>query len=260
MKASKSDHTSRFTFQPSDHEALILAALGLTYSNLLPWWATRRGLNPELMFRRANAGLVALMLAYAARRSGGLQEVGLRRRGLLKSLGGGVLTGFALSVPPLIFFYRPILLDTPLEYGPIHGLSRRELMQDLLFGVPVNIALLEELLFRGLVYSTLRRGHSTTFSVLASSAAFAGWHFSVTYTTAAQTNLSTAARLPCFLKPFVQPLAVLGGMLTTGLAGIAFNLVRERTGNLAGSVVAHWLVDGIMIYALWKGRPDQPEP
>lgn len=237
----------------------MLATLGLTYSNLLPWWATRRGLNPELMFRRVNAGLVVLMLAYATRRPGGLREVGLRRRGLLKSLGGGVLAGLGLSVPPLIFFYRPILLDTPLEYGPIHNMSRRELWQDLLFGVPINIGLLEELLFRGLLFSTLRRGHSTTFSMLASSAAFAGWHFSVTYTSAAQTNLSTAARLPRFLKPFVQPLAVAGGMLTTGLAGIAFNLVRERTGNLAGSVVAHWLVDSIMIYALWRGRPDQPQ-
>jgi membrane protease YdiL (CAAX protease family) len=38
---------------------------------------------------------------------------------------------------------------------------------------------------------------------------------------------------------------------------VAFGLVRERTGNLAGSIVAHWLVDGIMIYSLWRGRPDQ---
>ncbi|MDQ3928603.1 MAG: CPBP family intramembrane metalloprotease [Chloroflexota bacterium] len=257
MKPSTPHHVSRFTLQPSDAEALALTALGLAYSNLLPWWATRRGLNPELMFRRVNAGLVALMLAYAARRSGGLASVGLQRSGLAKSLLGGTLVGLGLSVPPLIFFYRSILLDTPLEYGPIHGMSRRQLLQDLFIGVPVNIALLEELLFRGLIFSSLRRNHSLAVSLAGASVAFAGWHFSVTYTTAAQTNLATAARLPRFLKPFVQPLAVLGGMLSTGLAGVAFGLLRQRTGNLAGSIVAHWLVDGIMIYALWRGRPDQ---
>lgn len=257
MKPNTLLHVSRFTLHPSDREAVALTLLALAYSNLLPWWATRRGLNPELMFRRVNAGLVALMLAYAARRSGGLQEVGLRGPGLAKSVVGGTLAGIGLSVLPLIFFYRPILLDTPLEYGPIHGMTRRELLQDLFLGVPVNIALLEELLFRGLIFSALRRNHSLPASLAGASAAFAGWHFSVTYTTAAQTNLSTAARLPRFLKPFVQPLAVVGGMLTTGLAGVAFGLVRERTGNLAGPVVAHWLVDGIMIYALWRGRPDQ---
>ncbi|MEA2575507.1 MAG: protease family protein [Chloroflexia bacterium] len=257
MKPSKPHHVSRFTFQPSDTEVLALTTLALAYSNLLPWWATKRGLNPESMFRRVNTGLVVLMLTYAARRSGGLERVGLRLPGLGKSLQGGTLIGLALSIPPLIFFYRPILLDTPLEYGPIHGMSRRELLQDLFVGVPVKIALLEELLFRGLIFSALRRNHSPALSLAGASAAFAGWHFSVTYTTAAQTNLATAARLPSFLKPFVQPLAVLGGMLSTGLAGVAFGLVRQRTNNLAGSIVAHWLVDGIMIYALWRGRPDQ---
>lgn len=257
MKRRKPRHASRPALHPSDGEALVLTLLALAYSNLLPWWATRRGLNPESMFRRVNAWLVVLMLAYAARRSGGLGRVGLGRRGLVKSVAGGTLTGLGLSVPPLIFFYRPILLDTPLEYGPITGMSRREVVEDLFVGVPVKIALLEELLFRGLIFSALRRNHSLPLSLAGASAAFAGWHFSVTYTTAAQTNLSTAARLPGFLKPFVQPLAVAGGMLTTGLAGVAFGLVRERTGNLAGPIVAHWLVDGIMIYSLWRGRPDQ---
>jgi membrane protease YdiL (CAAX protease family) len=240
----------------SDREALALIALAFAYSNLLPWWATRRGLNPEMMFRRVNSWLVLLMLAYTARRSGALQRVGLRRRGLAKSVLGGTLTGLGLSIPPLIFFYRPILLDTPLEYGPIHGMSRRDLLQDLFVGVPLKIALLEEWLFRGLIFSALRRNHSLAVSLAGASAAFAGWHFSVTYTTAAQTNLSTAARLPRFLKPFVLPLAVLGGMLSTGLAGVALGLVRERTGNLAGPIIAHWLVDGIMIYALWRGRAE----
>jgi membrane protease YdiL (CAAX protease family) len=44
-------------------------------------------------------------------------------------------------------------------------------------------------------------------------------------------------------------------MLTTGVAGVAFGMLRERTGNLAGPIVAHWVVDGLMITLLWLRRP-----
>ena len=37
----------------------------------------------------------------------------------------------------------------------------------------------------------------------------------------------------------------------TGLAGVAFCLLRERTDNLAGPIIAHWLADGLMIATLW---------
>ena len=82
--------------------------------------------------------------------------------------------------------------------------------------------------------------------------AFALWHFTVTYASAKHTNMATAARIPQFLRPMIHPIAVIGGMISTGLAGVVFGLVRERTGNLAGPVVAHWVVDGLMIAALWR--------
>lgn len=249
---SKPLYVSRFT--PQNVEALTLAGLGLVYSNGLAWWAHRRGVAPEEAFRRLNVGVLALMVGYAALRRGGLRGVGVVPERLGRSVLWGVVTGTVLSLPPLVFFYGPILLDTPLEYGPIARMTRREMLLDVLVRVPLSIALFEELLFRGLLYSALRRGRSAAFSLAASSAAFAGWHFAVTYTSAAQSNLSSAARLPWPLKPFVQPLAVMGGLLSTGLAGAAFGLVRERTGNLAAPVAAHWLVDGVMIVALWRRR------
>lgn len=251
---SKAHHVSRFMFHSHDGEALALSVLSLTYSNGLAWWAHRRGALPDEAFRRLNVGVLALLLAYGALRPGGLHGIGFCKSGLGKSVAGGLVAGLGLSVPPLVFFYKPILLDTPLEYGPISGMTRQEMLLDTGVRIPLTVALFEELLFRGLLYSSLRRGHSVFFSLLANSAAFAGWHFAVTSASAAQSNLSSSARLPALLKPFVQPLAVLGGMLSTGAAGVAFGLVREYTGNLAGSIVAHWLVDSVMIFALWRRR------
>jgi uncharacterized protein len=240
-------------------EALVLGAALLGYSNGIALWAERRGNLPDGLFRVLNPLLIALMLIYAARKPGGLAEVGVHRAGLARSLAGGAAVGLGLAAPPLFFFYKPLLLDTPLEYGPISRFTRREMLVDVFLRVPVGIALLEELAFRGLLYAALRRSLPTRAAIAASAATFSGWHLMVTATSAAQTNLSAAARLPRLLRPYVQPIAIVGGLLTTGAAGLAFGALRERSGNLAGSVLAHWIVDGLLIATLWR-RSQLPGP
>lgn len=241
--------------KPDLREALALGALFFAYSNGLALWGVRRGYLPEALFRQLNPALVAAMLVYAASRRGGLEAVGVRNEGLRGSVLGGAGLGLALSLPPLFFFHKPFLLDTPLEYGPISQMARREMLVDVLFRVPLGIAVLEELAFRGLLQASLRRELSPGAAIVGSAAGFAAWHLTVTATSAAASNIGTAARLPLFIKPYIQPLAVLGGMLTTGIAGILFGALRERTGNLAGPIIAHWIVDGLMIAALWLKRP-----
>lgn len=239
---------------PELREAFLLGAVLVAYSNGVAIWAGRRGKYAEELFRRMNPLLTAAMLAFASRSEEGLPGVGLRREGLRKSLLAGLGVGAVLSGPPLLFFYRPLLLDTPLEYGPISRMTCREMLVDVFVRVPVGIALLEELAFRGLLYSALRRQLPVGWAIFGSSAAFEAWHLTVTATSASESNLKSAARLPPFLKPFVMPLAVGGGMLTTGVAGAGFAILREWSGNLAGPILAHWLVDGVMIVALWLRR------
>ena len=235
-------------------EASLLSVALLAYSNGLTLYALRRGTQPERFFRRVNRPFLLAMLLYAAWRPGGLRAVGFKREELGKSVLGGLALGGALSGPPLLFFFRPFLLDTPLEYGPITRMTRRELLVDVLLDVPIGIALLEELAHRGLLYSALLKMGGERVAIVGSAVGFAGWHFMVTATSAAESNLSSAFCLPRFLRPYVQPLAVAGGMLSTGVAGLLFGLLRARTGNLAAPIVAHWLVDGVMIAALWLRR------
>lgn len=242
--------------KPTLLEAGVLAVSLLLYSNGLVLWELRRGhgQDPERLARALNPTLLRCLLLYARLRPGMWQQTGLRRENLSKSVGWGILAGLGLSVPPLFFFYRPMVLDTPLEFGPVAQMSRRQLFVDLFFRMPVGIALLEELAFRGLLYGILRGAMPVRAASAVSSAAFAGWHMTVTATTAAQTNLGDA-RLPSFVKPYIRPLSVLGGMISTGIAGAIFAALREKTGNLAGSMAAHWVVNTVMIAALWLGRP-----
>jgi len=233
-------------------EPLILTALLLAYSNGLTMLATKRGRDPERSFLFANPALLLAMMAYASSRPGGLHAAGLRREGLGKSVLLGLGAGGLLSIVPLAFFRNPVLLDTPLEYGPVVTMTAGDLLKDIGLRASVNIACLEELAFRGILYDSLRVRFSERAAIVGSACAFAGWHFAVTYTTTThQTNILATTRLPAFLRPFIPVMIVLGTMLTTGMAGVLFAYLRMRTGNLAASVAAHWAVDSLMIGALW---------
>jgi membrane protease YdiL (CAAX protease family) len=237
------------------HEPLLLAVLLLAYSNGTTVLAYKRGRDPERAYLFANPLMLLAMLLYALKRSGGLRAVGLRREGLAGSVMKGLGLGGLLSLVPLLFFRKPVLLDTPLEFGPVASMSKRGLLLDVGMRVPVNIALMEEVAFRGLLYDALRMRYSERMAVVGSALAFAGWHFAVTYAAVRQTNLAMSARLPAPLQSLVQPIAVSGGMLSTGLAGAAFALLRRHTDNLAGPVAAHWLLDSLLIASLWYTSP-----
>src|SRR5204863_1141924 len=125
-------------------EAVALAIALLVYSNGMGLWAHRRGSSSDGLFRSVNPFLTVLLLAYAALRPGGLRAVGLRRDGLEASLAGGAGVGLALSGVPLLLLHKPLVLDTPLEYGPVAHFTRREMLKDVLVDVPIGIALFEE--------------------------------------------------------------------------------------------------------------------
>jgi len=234
-------------------EPIILSAILLAYSNGLTALARGQRKDPERTYLFANPVVLLSLLWYASRRSGGLAAVGLQGRGLGWSLLMGMATGGILSIMPLLFFNKSLLLDTPLEYGPVTTMTRRDLLKDVGLRVPINIALMEELAFRGLLYDSLRVRLSAGAATAGSAIVFACWHFSVTYETiAGQTNLADAARLPSALGPFIPAIALLGGLISTGIAGATFAYIRMRTGNLAGPVLAHWLIDALMIAALWR--------
>ncbi len=233
------------------NEPLALTALLLIYSNGTAL-IRKRDHEPERTYLYANPIMLLGLLLYASKREDGLEAVGLGKHKAISSTLKGLGLGGLLSIVPLIFFHKPVLLDTPLEYGPVANMTGKELAKDISLRVLVNIAFMEELAFRGLLYDSLRTRFSEKAAIIGSAAAFAGWHFAVTYASVKQTNMADSVRLPRFLRPFMLPIATLGGMLTTGIAGAAFAMLRKHSDNLAGPIAAHWLVDGLMIGSLWR--------
>lgn len=237
---------------PSDQrKPLVVAAVLIAYSNVLASVAYLLGLSAEITFRYINPLLLLVLIPYTAKQQGGLKWAGLHKKGVWASAAWGVPVGLGLAAISIFFFANPLVSDAPLAYGPITGMSHAELWFDLLVRIPLSIAFFEELAFRGLLLGMLRRRLPVWKAIGLSALAFGLWHLGVTAISVMQTNVAGANNLPSFLQELVVPLGALGGVIATGAAGVAFALIRERTGNLAGCVVAHWLADALMIGSLW---------
>src|SRR5690348_3768905 len=110
-------------------EAVILTVVALGYSNGLAILAMKRCRVAVQAYRWTNQVFqVAFLITLARVRRTSvrrlLREAGVQRAGWSVALGGGLVLGGVLAAPALVFFARPLVLDSPLEYGPIGGLSR----------------------------------------------------------------------------------------------------------------------------------------
>jgi membrane protease YdiL (CAAX protease family) len=104
-------------------------------------------------------------------------------------------------------------------------------------------ALSEEIAFRGLLQGRLRAAFGPRAAILISALAFAAWHAVVNARTLMEVNLGQYSGL--------AGLAYLGQGMAVLVGGLAFGLLRERSDNLAGCVLAHWIVDVLLIGGLY---------
>ena len=97
----------------------------------------------------------------------------------------------------------------------------------LMAGLGVVLApLMEEILFRGLLYPVLRRWAGVVISVLLTALAFASIHLS-------QLGYAWGPALSIFI------------------VGVVFTVVRERTHSLAASFLTHWGYNLALFGAIW---------
>jgi membrane protease YdiL (CAAX protease family) len=154
--------------------------------------------------------------------------IGLRRWDL-KTLGLNVsgwrlsaASGLALvSAQVLIIFSMNWELD--LEPPGVAQLAWRAVYY---FGV---VGLVEELLFRGLLYHALQEWRGTRWAIIGSSIAFGVYHIG-----------------------WMGPLGALG----TAFIGLLFGLIRWRAGGILGLIFIHGLMDIISLELLTTLTPD----
>jgi membrane protease YdiL (CAAX protease family) len=192
-------------------------------------------------------GLIGLSALALGRRAGQgwVAELGLRREGLARSAAWGLAVGLALGLPGMLELLFPGLTPLTVEHGPLRQASLATLLAILLLKIPIATALCEELVFRGLLQARLRRLVGSGRAVLYSTLVFTAWHLVVNFTTLQDTSLAA--------DPVLAGLASLGQAVAVFVGGLAFALLRERTANLAGPIVAHAAVDVLLVSGVYFG-------
>ena len=164
-----------------------------------------------------------------------------------RQLALGAAAGLALAALPSIWFRLP---GRAAVRTSELALSLPRFLFRVFVVTPLLVAIAEEAAFRGFLQERLHRAfpRRPALATLLSSLSFAAWHVTVNVRTLRQTNVigSGAASLP---------LALAGGLGAVFAGGLVFGELYRRTRNILAPVVAHWVVDAVMLCALYEWRP-----
>ena len=178
-----------------------------------------------------------------------LKELGLARSGgRLKQFGGGLLLGF-VSLAAVAGF--------ALAAGAQHlnGTVPAAQLAENITGIALTavvVAVLEEILFRGVLFGSLRKVFNWVFALGLSSLIYASVHFMESAKwTGTVTWLSGFELLPRLLRGIEDPHAFFPGFINLTLAGGLLGLAYQRTGSLYCSIGLHagWIF-WIKLYGL----------
>jgi membrane protease YdiL (CAAX protease family) len=79
--------------------------------------------------------------------------------------------------------------------------------------------------------------------VLLSALVFTLWHLVIVSRTLLATNFAD--------QPLLLVLGIAGALGAIFLGGVLFALLRLRTSNLAGSIVAHWAFNTVLLIGIY---------
>ena len=214
--------------------SLVLASLIITYGNVV-------SLRPDAWredfgwaFIAGSLTFVGLLLVWLVRSSGvSLADIGFTRANAGHSALVGAGLASAIMLPVVIYFAFPIGVEGGIDYQDMEGKTWGGFL--LWAGVkePLGTAFFEEALFRGVLLAKMTLAWGARWALGASSLTFALWHLVISYRTVQDTNAAEPALL--------ASLAIVASLLGVLVGGLFLGLLRQRTGNLAGCVVFHWL-------------------
>lgn len=138
--------------------------------------------------------------------------------------------------------------------------SKKRLFYEAGFRVPLGTALLEEVLFRGLLLGLLLQNNSTVTALLLSSVIFGLWHI---FPTVNQLEANQAAKDMVAGKRGRRLVSILTVVGTTTVAGVCFGVLRVWSGSLVTPWLVHWAINAsgmLFSYAVASKKNQQHKP
>jgi uncharacterized protein len=212
-----------------------LGAAGLT----LAWGAFSQRYLPERRRSVAGAG-AALGLAALARASGAdARDLGLDPRDLVPGLRVGAVAAGAIVAATA----AGRALDrkgTAFRDARVTDASRSEAAVQLLVRIPLATALVEELVFRGVILGFGLRDGDRRRALVVSSIAFGLWHVG----SALHPERQRATGDVVGHQRATTPAVVLRDVVATAIGGLGFGWLRLRSGSVVAPTLAHAALNG----------------
>lgn len=192
---------------------------------------------PDAWYVPANLVATASVLAVGWRAGLSASELGLHRA----SLARGVRIGLgAAAVVAVVLGVALVLPATAglLEDEVVAGDSAAMRWFRPLVRIPLGTVLVEELLFRSVLYALVLRRHGATAAVVVTAGLFGLWHVVPAWETAAASGSAVGEAVGGVAGGTALGAVVVTTAVTTA-AGVLFALLRRWSGSVVAPVVAH---------------------
>jgi len=219
---------------------VALALFIIAYGNLLSLRPDHIRIAYDWAFILGGLALLGLLVLWSVRIEGiPLPTLGITTVSAGRSALAGAALGVVVILPVVLYFLFPLGLEDGIGYEDAEEQTWGGFLLWALANQPVGTAFFEEALFRGVLLAKMTVAWGQRQALVASSVTFALWHLVINFRTIHDTDVAS----PAILAALAQ-IACLFGLF---LGGLFLGLLRQRTGNLAGCVVFHWLV----VTAMW---------
>lgn len=219
--------------------------LGWLLAALASWNVVSNTVIPSAAYVPAGLAATAALLAVARRWGHTEAELGTEptraRSGAVWGLAAALVVVVGLAALAAWPWSRRFFADATVTDVTIAGL-----LYQVALRIPVGTALLEEVAFRGVLFAQWRRIAPTRVAVVGTSVVFGLWHI---LPTLGRLRLNPAGGYA--VNGIAGSGIVLAAVVTTGLAGAAFALLRLRSGSLVSPLVAHAVINGVAFTLGW---------
>jgi membrane protease YdiL (CAAX protease family) len=215
--------------------AVALALLIIAYGNLFSLRPDHIRTAYDWAFILGSLIFLGLLVLWAVRIEGmPLVALGLTSANAGRSALMGAALGAVIILPVVLYFIFPLGLEDGIGYEDLEEETWLGFSLWALVNQPVGTSFFEEVLFRGVLLAKMTVAWGQRQALVASSLTFALWHLVINFRTIQDTEVASPAALAALAQT-----ASLFGLF---VGGLFLGLLRQRTGNLAGCIVFHWLV------------------
>jgi membrane protease YdiL (CAAX protease family) len=207
---------------------LLVSLIGI----LAVYDITRSAVIPDEWHFVTNTTMIAVVALFAAAGRLTATELGLLRAHVPAGVRFGLAAAAVVAVALAVAVVTGIIDGSEPE---VVGLTGNDVLWRALVEIPIATVVLEELAFRGVMFALLARIVDTRRAFVITAVLFGLWHVP-----GAADGWSAGALG-----------GVVGTVLVTALAGVVFQMLRQRSRSLVAPALAHWATNSLTLTAVW---------